>query len=123
MYDKQPCLWLVLKHGKDSHNPISDKAHPLLRVQFWKGESRKENRLTLIDDKIPVNVTKSTPHGDVHYVLLAMIAGPQEWQDEIEPGLSSVRLGDDERVVVQLTDSKPNFGRHREALWQADGKW
>jgi hypothetical protein len=64
MYDGQPCLWFVLKHAKDNHKPISDKAHLKLRVQLWRSENGKEGRQDLISEDIPVQITKATLHGE-----------------------------------------------------------
>ncbi|KAE8551059.1 hypothetical protein EYB25_007293 [Talaromyces marneffei] len=124
MYDGQPCLWFVLKHAKDDHNQISGWSHLKLRVQFWKKKDGKEDRHKLIDDNIPVQISRATHQGDDLYALLAMIVNdPNEWNNEVLPRLSSYRIGDGERVVVQLTDSQPASGRFREAIWQGDINW
>lgn len=124
IYDHQNCLWFVLKHAKDEHSRINSWGLLKLRVQFWKQTNGAERGQDLMNENICVQVVKATEEEDDLYVLLAMIAtDPNEWNEKFLPHFSSFRIGEGERVIVQLTDSRPYFGRYREAIWQGDVHW
>lgn len=124
----KPSVWFVVRHRKEqdqSRARISDKCHLSICIQWLTANEQKtEYRESFSSEDFAINIIKPTTHGDDRYVLLQMILEPTDWNKAL-PHLEappSGRIGPDERLVVHLQDSLPNYN-YRSAIWQADVNW